>query len=301
MTADPLSPSCSRRSTGPRVTLRSVKEAAKRPQKPRPPRPRDPVTGRCLRTGKGTGTGTRTGLSTQERIDIDERRLIDAHSYDLSEVERINSALENRSHTIHPEQSADPERRKWAYEAVREKVRKRECREIMKLRTVGLSNAEVSDTLDLPVKVIVHRIAEGRQKNWITPDDEQRLTNMIDPLTIDGLTDLLIKGDKDTILESARGRGHFKQHQAIKNTVSQITELRVRMELADGQVPTVRPALPGEVIDVSSLALHGTPRLNESQQSSSAERQAEARDPDAISAGAAGTGSPRASADERIE
>ena len=204
----------------------------------------------------------------------------------MSDIVQINRALDSTgTGVLSPTASASPERRKDAYLRLREKDRKRECREIMKLRTVGLSNRECADVLEMDEKVVVHRIAEGRHKGWVTSDDDARMQHMIDPLTIDGITDLLIRRDKDTLLESARGRGIFKQHQAIKNVTAQITELRVRIEseepAPDGRA---RASLPGEVevIDVTALSSRGTPRLEDGQQSSFRALTAEEHEPEAI-------------------
>src|SRR3990167_5349263 len=131
------------------------------------------------RTGQGTGNrtvsdpGPRTTPHSASRLSFhpnnprrvreaaaedEERRLIDARLSEMSDIVQINRALDSTgTGVLSPTASASPERRKDAYLRLREKDRKRECREIMKLRTVGLSNRECADVLRSEEKVVVHR------------------------------------------------------------------------------------------------------------------------------------------------
>lgn len=139
-----------------------------------------------------------------------------------------------------PETSVSDSRVEAVYRKKRESERKKEVMQILRLKLAGCTVDEICQTLypeDYAAdklkarRQMSARIAEGRKKKWITSDDQDRIDNEIIPNIIEGINDLIIQGDKETLLESAKGVGIFKSHQSVRQVTAQMTELRVRIEV----------------------------------------------------------------------
>jgi hypothetical protein len=91
-------------------------------------------------------------------------------------------------------------------------------------------------------------------------DDQDRIDHEMVPAIIDGVQDLIIKRDKDTLLEGARGVGIFKSFQSVKSQQHVMTEMRVRIEVDSG--PDGRKM---EGVGANSFEDYGTPRVIEGE------------------------------------
>lgn len=177
----------------------------------------------------------------------------------------LDTAIANR-HLSAAAKDADPVEETRVVHSTRklEKQRKRECLTIIKLKVSGCSMPDIAQVLypgeEFPIanRKMWARLAEGRRKKWILGNDQERIDNEMIPATIDGINELIIARDKDTLLKSADGFGIFKSHQSVKQTTQQLTELRVRIE--------VDPGSNGGSMDqvgANKFQDYGTPRLIE--------------------------------------
>lgn len=164
----------------------------------------------------------------------------------MAGVISIDDALRRK---LSREAGIDPtsiEQRETAAMRVRERDRKKEVISIIRLKLAGCTTNEIAQTLYTEqyetnklsaVHKVAVRLAEGRKKKWILNDDQDRIDHLMIPATIDGINDLILSGDKDTLLEAAKGVGIFKSHQTIKSQSVQMTELRVKIDMEGAPVP----------------------------------------------------------------
>lgn len=123
------------------------------------------------------------------------------------------------------------------------------------LRAQGMRGHEVSDYLGVPYETVRTYLKRAVAKGWLTigsldnPDDKVELV-LVDK-AIRNANELLDDRDKVMTLETLKGTGVFKQHQAMKveNTTNVGVALKVQIEMpplpSNMPLPTVRDGSVG--------------------------------------------------------
>jgi len=121
------------------------------------------------------------------------------------------------------------------------------------LRAQGMKGQAVADMLGVKYDTMKSYLQRATARGWLNlssfNDHEDKVEYVLADKAIRNANELLDERDKDMTIETLKGTGIFKQHQAVKmeNTTNVGLALKVQVEMPtfSGPVPVVRPGSVG--------------------------------------------------------
>jgi hypothetical protein len=127
------------------------------------------------------------------------------------------------------------------------------------LRAQGLRGQEVADALGVKYDTMKTYLKRATARGWLNinsfDDHEDKVEYVLADKAIRNANELLDGRDKDMTIETLKGTGIFKQHQAVKMegnaNIGLALKVQVEMPTFAGPLPTVRAGSVGGTAGVS--------------------------------------------------
>lgn len=125
---------------------------------------------------------------------------------------------------------------------------------VVALRAQGLQGQDVADQLGIPYNTMKTYLRRAVDRGWLTMGNFSSAEDKVELVLVDkairNASEMLDNRDKDMTIETLKGTGVFKQHQAVKvdNSTNIGLALKVQVEfppLPNGVLQTVHPGSIG--------------------------------------------------------